>query len=589
MSSTSLTESTPVLAPVAGSERIQALDVVRGFALIGIFLMNIEFFNRPIAELGMGLPDTATGADWWAGYLIYVLVQGKFWTIFSLLFGMGFAVMLTRAERAGRGFLVPYIRRIGALAVFGALHHIFLWPGDILFSYAVGAMCLLLLLWARWWALLLIVVVSFGLGAVPGMDWMGQVGFGLFTMLLGALFLNTEARIGGDGRTSGLPWLSLVFFVVGVGMLVAGFVAGQVPNFPADARFPLWIGAFFMLLLGVLSWRFKDPKDARPRRLGGTMYAIPMLVMLSFGLLQVFGPARPKASEAQVAAATAEIQAEEAKEKAAKENPALAKAEAAKKDKAKPAEKSDAEKAAMREARSRMNRAEHEEDVATERRLVTGGSYMALVRDRAEEFKEHAPGEFGFATLIVGMFLLGYWFVRTGIMERPAEHLPLFRRMAMIGIPLGVGLGIAASLIATHQSPGMERDPYQIAMAMMMLGNLPACLGYVGLVVLLLHGRSPLRRIAVLAPLGRMALTNYLTHSLVSSLVFYGYGAGYFGVGRAAQVGFVFVVIALQVVFCTWWLSKFRYGPMEWLWRAITYWQIPAMRREPVGAVGAPA
>ncbi len=53
----------------------------------------------------------------------------------------------------------------------------------------------------------------------------------------------------------------------------------------------------------------------------------------------------------------------------------------------------------------------------------------------------------------------------------------------------------------------------------------------------------------------------------------------------------MFLVIALQVVFCTWWLSKFRYGPMEWLWRAITYLQLPAMRRgaEPALAGGTPA
>jgi uncharacterized protein len=51
----------------------------------------------------------------------------------------------------------------------------------------------------------------------------------------------------------------------------------------------------------------------------------------------------------------------------------------------------------------------------------------------------------------------------------------------------------------------------------------------------------------------------------------------------------VFGVIALQVVFSTWWLSKFRYGPMEWLWRAITYWQLPAFRREAVPGLAATA
>jgi uncharacterized membrane protein YeiB len=178
------------------------------------------------------------------------------------------------------------------------------------------------------------------------------------------------------------------------------------------------------------------------------------------------------------------------------------------------------------------------------------------------------------------MFLLGSWFVRSGVMEDTGAHLPLFRRLALFGIPFGVGLGILGSLIATHQTPGMQHDPYQVAMAMMMIGNLPACLGYVGLIVLMLHSGTVFSRIRVLAPLGRMALTNYLTHSLVSGLVFYHYGLGLFGLPRASQVVFVFTVIALQVVFCHVWLAFFRYGPMEWLWRAITYWQVPPFRRE---------
>ena len=90
--------------PVAESQRIEALDVVRGFALLGIFLMNIEWFNRPFATFNEGMPRGLTGLDWLASWFIAYFVQGKFWTIFSLLFGMGFAVMLVRAERAGREF-----------------------------------------------------------------------------------------------------------------------------------------------------------------------------------------------------------------------------------------------------------------------------------------------------------------------------------------------------------------------------------------------------------------------------------------------------------------------------------------------------
>jgi uncharacterized membrane protein YeiB len=152
--------------------------------------------------------------------------------------------------------------------------------------------------------------------------------------------------------------------------------------------------------------------------------------------------------------------------------------------------------------------------------------------------------------------------------------------MAAFGIPVGVGLGVLASFLATYPTPGLDRDPFQTAMALMMIGNLPACLGYVSAMVLMLHSQGVFSRVRVLAPLGRMALTNYLTHSLVCSLYFYGYAGGHTPMHRATQVGFVFLVIALQVVFCHLWLSRFRFGPMEWLWRAITYWSWPPILRE---------
>jgi uncharacterized membrane protein YeiB len=176
------------------------------------------------------------------------------------------------------------------------------------------------------------------------------------------------------------------------------------------------------------------------------------------------------------------------------------------------------------------------------------------------------------------MFLIGVWFVRSGVMENAGAHLRLFRSLARYGLPFGIGLGLLGSLIGMSHTPGDSGDGFQVARGLAMLGSLPACLGYVGLVVLALHSNTVFARVRVLAPVGRMALTNYLTQSLVSTLVFYGYGAGQWGLGRAAQVAYVAAVFALQVVFSHWWLARFRYGPMEWLWRAFTYWQLPAMR-----------
>jgi uncharacterized membrane protein YeiB len=251
------------------------------------------------------------------------------------------------------------------------------------------------------------------------------------------------------------------------------------------------------------------------------------------------------------------------------------------------AKQTEVEKYAERRAENAKDEKEEAEAIVKETRLeTTRGAYVEAMKLRASEFAKRAPGEAGFAFVLCGMFLLGAWFVRSGVMENTSAHLPLFRKLAIYGIPTGVGIGLLAGLITNSRTPGLDNDPYQIAMGLRMIGNLPACLGYVGLMVLMLHSNTVFARIKVFAPLGRMALTNYLTASIVGTLYFYGYGFGHWGMGRAWQVLFVAVVISLQLVFSHWWLSKFRYGPMEWLWRAITYWQIPPLRREESNSQG---
>jgi len=250
---------------------------------------------------------------------------------------------------------------------------------------------------------------------------------------------------------------------------------------------------------------------------------------------------------------------------------------------AKPASKAkqtEVEKYAEGQARRARGEKREADAIAKETRIETTGTYAEAVKLRASEFAERAPGEAGFAFVLCGMFLLGSWFVRSGVMENTSAHLPLFRKLAIYGIPFGVGLGLLAGLIADTRTPGLDNDPFQIAMGLRMIGNLPACLGYVGLMVLMLHSGTVFAKIKVFAPLGRMALTNYLVASLIGTTYFYGYGLGHWGMGRAWQALFVAVVISLQLAFSHWWLARFRYGPMEWLWRGITYWQVPPLRLE---------
>ena len=133
-----------VLAPVAPGERIHTLDVLRGFALLGIALVNVEFFTRPLQDINApGIDPTSSGVDYFAEWMTYFFVQGKFWTMFALLFGMGFTVMIDRADRAGRPFVPAYLRRSLALLGIGLVHTVLIWSGDILVSYALGALLLL--------------------------------------------------------------------------------------------------------------------------------------------------------------------------------------------------------------------------------------------------------------------------------------------------------------------------------------------------------------------------------------------------------------------------------------------------------------
>lgn len=131
------------LQPVAAGERLTLLDALRGFALFGILLMNIETFVTPSLASMSGLDPDLEGADRIVDALVYFFVQGKFYILFSLLFGMGFAVMSQRAEAAGRPFAWMYLRRSLGLLGIGLAHALLVWSGDILVLYALLSVLLL--------------------------------------------------------------------------------------------------------------------------------------------------------------------------------------------------------------------------------------------------------------------------------------------------------------------------------------------------------------------------------------------------------------------------------------------------------------
>lgn len=141
MESKTVTNHTAI--PVKSSERHVILDVLRGLALLGIALANFPEFSLYSflpAEAADAMPTA--GIDRIVHYLQYIFIDGKFYTIFSLLFGIGFSIIIANAARRdANGFRIFY-RRMFVLLLIGFLHLMFLWSGDILMLYALLGMLL---------------------------------------------------------------------------------------------------------------------------------------------------------------------------------------------------------------------------------------------------------------------------------------------------------------------------------------------------------------------------------------------------------------------------------------------------------------
>lgn len=408
-------------APVAVHERIAAMDVLRGFALLGILLMNIEAMVGPLLIAQTGVDPTLAGADRIADVFVYLFVQGKFYPLFSLLFGMGFAVMLARAAAAERPFFMTYLCRVLALLAIGLVHAVFVWSGDILVTYALVAFVLLL------------------------------------------FFRGTPA-----------PYLA-----------AGGIVL-------------ILFAEFLLMALGALG----------------------SLAMSAAG------------SSAEMQQAIAEQRGDIA---------------------------------AVIEAQ----------------RLAGGSStWSEAITQRLDDLSNTLTSLMLWGWQILGLFLLGAWFVQSGAIARPETFPRFYARLRRVALPLGFAMVLLSFLL----EPTFDLVSLSLrsasALSLFNLGGTLMALGYLAWILRALQGGPLSSALAALAPAGRMALTNYLLQSLVCTWIFSGYGLGYFErLPRAWQIPFALAFFVIQVLVSRAWLSRFRMGPMEWLWRAATYLRLPPMRR----------
>jgi uncharacterized protein len=151
------------MQPVQLHERIHLIDILRGFALLGILLVNMHLFSNPIYTILMSPTTPPPFIDRIAEWFIRFAAEGKFYSLFSLLFGLGLTIQMSRAQARGSRFVPTYLRRLFFLLLIGLVHAFLIWTGDILIMYALLGVLLIFFRNARPRTLLIWVGVILGL------------------------------------------------------------------------------------------------------------------------------------------------------------------------------------------------------------------------------------------------------------------------------------------------------------------------------------------------------------------------------------------------------------------------------------------
>jgi len=475
------------LNPIESKQRIAVMDLLRGFALIGILFMNIEWFNRPVNDL-LAFDFTQTGGDWASSWLVKVFVEGKFYKLFSLLFGMGFAVMLLRAQEVGRPFGAWFTRRMLALYIFGLCHMIFFWGGDILHDYAFAGL-----------------------------------------VLLGLVCLLRTKRFTKYNHPD-------TFLKIGLWIIL----------------FPLFISICVSLFFGV----------TRSHQVMSDEWQQNLIIIEQTEKKVEELKAQPDfLTQIEDTENTVE-EAEGDEEEVDTDN------------------MTPEELIAYKVEQKVEKKIEREKNAAKETAAFTQTSYFSATKYRTEAALKKLGFSPFFATFVCfPLFLIGYWLVATERLKKPELHQTFFNVLCYGGLSLGIVLNISGTYLALHPAAKGAVEITGVGNSLFFYGQSILAMGYLAAFVKLSSNTTFLRLFSWLSSLGKMALTNYISHSIILSCIFYGYGGGMFGqIPRTEQMLMVVVIIFCQAIISTMWLRYFRFGPLEWLWRSMTYLKLQPLR-----------
>jgi uncharacterized protein len=179
---------------------------------------------------------------------------------------------------------------------------------------------------------------------------------------------------------------------------------------------------------------------------------------------------------------------------------------------------------------------------------------------------------------LLSMMLLGMALIKMGALSAKRSFV-FYARMALVGYAIGIPLHLytAWSVVTNNFEPirsSFAWTPYQPA-------RIAVCLGHVAVLMMIMKAGALRWLTSALAAVGQMAFTNYVSQSVICSTLFYGYGFGLYAKLQRYQLYYVVLAIWIfQLVTSPIWLRHFRFGPLEWCWRSLTYWRRQPMRIE---------
>lgn len=214
---------------------------------------------------------------------------------------------------------------------------------------------------------------------------------------------------------------------------------------------------------------------------------------------------------------------------------------------------------------SMPSRAWMAQNIAEATRIYGSGSFADVLAFRIHELPGFLPLHLSIFPRTVALMLIGAAAWRTGLFCMSSRANRCLPAVAVVGLLAGGGLSLA-------HANGWLGVSWRTELSVERLGTVLLACGYGAAVIWLANRAGTRPLVAWAAPIGRMAFTNYLMQSVIFGWLFYGYGLGLFGkLGVAAALAIGTGVYILQGVFSAWWLQRFFYGPVEWLWRSAMY------------------